>query len=154
MTTLALKPQAETVNPESDTVNTACFYNTNRLSINRLYSDSLYPNSLYRDNASNSLVSTAKAGSDYRYPVLQPNINRYRVAEPDRPYQDFQQLKFTAVTTVAREHAKHISASVKQSSSKPCLQLSGNWLEKAGFIEDARCLVEVYKGMLVVTLDE
>ena len=71
--------------------------------------------------------------------------NKSLIKEPEKPYADFQQLK---------------TAKVKQGSSTatkspiPFIQLQGKWLEKAGFKKEAICLVEVYKGMLVITLDE
>ena len=133
MTMPALKPQSQTIQIDSNAFMQPCA--------------NIQP-------GANKQPCMGNTKPGYRYPLSKPKTNTFRVAEPNRPYENFQQLKFIAVTTVAREQAKHIASSIKHGSSKPCLQLSGKWLEKAGFGEDTRCLVEVYKGMLVVTPDE
>ena len=71
--------------------------------------------------------------------------NKSLIEEPEKPYADFQQLKTAKV--------KQGSSTAKKSPI-PFIQLQEKWLEKAGFKKEAICLVEVYKGMLVITLDE
>tara|TARA_B110000879_G_C10875558_1_gene394628 strand:+ start:182 stop:541 length:360 start_codon:yes stop_codon:yes gene_type:complete len=72
------------------------------------------------------------------------------VEEPLKPYADFQQLKMAKVKA---EKLKPTKNPVAQ-KPKPFIQLQGEWLAKAGFTISKDCLIEVYKGMLVITLDE
>ena len=67
------------------------------------------------------------------------------IEEPLKPYANFQQLKTAKV-----KRAK----STAEQTPKPFIQLQGQWLDKAGFSINKNCLIEVYKGMLVITLDE
>jgi len=81
------------------------------------------------------------------------NIQRLRritIEEPLKPYADFQQLKMAKVNAEKMDHSK----SANQKKPKPFIQLQGEWLAKAGFSAGKHCLIEVYKGMLVITLDE
>ncbi len=81
------------------------------------------------------------------------NLLRLRsitVEEPLKPYADFQQLKMAKVKAEKIDHRKNIN----QKKPKPFIQLQGEWLSKAGFSIGKHCLIEVYKGMLVITLDE
>ena len=77
--------------------------------------------------------------SKRHYPI---NIS---IKEPLKPYADFQQLKMAKVKQLK---------STEEKPSKPFIQLQGQWLAKAGFSIGKNCLIEVYKGMLVITLDE
>ncbi|HAB56221.1 MAG TPA: hypothetical protein DCE61_07660 [Cellvibrionales bacterium] len=72
------------------------------------------------------------------------------IEEPLKPYADFQQLK-TAKVKAAKIKPRKSTAAQK---TKPFIQLQGEWLAKAGFSTGKHCLIEVYKGMLVITLDE
>jgi hypothetical protein len=102
----------------------------------------------------NTTPNQHSAKSAYFNPyACKANLQRLRritVEEPLKPYTDFQQLKMTKV------NAKKInpSKSSKQKKPKPFIQLQGEWLIKAGFSTGKHCLIEVYKGMLVITLDE
>ena len=81
------------------------------------------------------------------------NLQRLRsitVEEPLKPYADFQQLKMAKVKAEKIDHRKNLN----QKKPKPFIQLQGEWLTKAGFSIGKHCLIEVYKGMLVITLDE
>ena len=77
-------------------------------------------------------------------------LRRITVEEPIKPYADFQQLKMAKVNSAKVDHSK----SANQKKPKPFIQLQGEWLAKAGFSTGKHCLIEVYKGMLVITLDE
>ena len=77
-------------------------------------------------------------------------LKKISVEEPLKPYADFQQLK---TARVKAEKIKQSKSTVAQ-KPKPFIQLQGEWLVKAGFSTGKHCLIEVYKGMLVITLDE
>ena len=77
-------------------------------------------------------------------------LRRITVEEPLKPYADFQQLKMTKVNAAKIDHSKNTTPK----KPKPFIQLQGEWLSKAGFSIGKHCLIEVYKGMLVITLDE
>lgn len=90
---------------------------------------------------------------------LQPQHKPYRshfkkrrqgIAEPGRPYDKFQQLKVLNVQASQKQTEKPN----KRGTEIAALNLEGKWLEKAEFSIGKRCLVEVYSGMLVITLDE
>ena len=71
--------------------------------------------------------------------------SKITIEEPLKPYADFQQLKMAKVKPLK---------STAEKKPKPFIQLQGQWLAKAGFSISKNCLIEVYKGMLVITLDE
>ncbi len=78
------------------------------------------------------------------------SLNKITIEEPLKPYADFQQLKMTKVKMAKVKQLK----STAEKKPKPFIQLQGQWLAKAGFSINKNCLIEVYKGMLVITLDE
>lgn len=75
------------------------------------------------------------------------------ISEPVRPYNKFQQLKVLNVQASQKVSKKPNTAN-KNSTEIAALNLKGKWLEKAEFSIGKRCLIEVYSGMLVITLDE
>ena len=83
------------------------------------------------------------------------SLKKIKVKEPLKPYADFQQLKMTKVkeAKIKAKKAKPLKMLVNQ-KPMPFIQLQGQWLTKAGFSIGKHCLIKVYKGMLVITLDE
>lgn len=82
---------------------------------------------------------------------------RHRIAEPLRPYENFQQLKIARVKQTEPKTSDKNAPSTKHfvpQQPLPYLKLQGKWLAQAGFSASTRCLVEVYQGMLVITPDE
>lgn len=75
---------------------------------------------------------------------------RQGIAEPVRPYDKFQQLKVLNVQASQKKPEKPN----RRGTEIAALNLEGKWLEKAEFSIGKRCLIEVYSGMLVITLDE
>lgn len=96
----------------------------------------------------NSTTPSYSAASYYSHNAKQLTFyaqSHITIEEPLKPYANFQQLKTAKV-----KRAK----STPEKTPKPFIQLQGQWLAKAGFSISKNCLIEVYKGMLVITLDE
>ena len=91
----------------------------------------------------NQTATATATKSTYCYPQL--TAVQHLITEPSPPYKDFQQLKLTTVRTEP--------AGEKQ-GPQPCIKLQGRWLTAAGFDLGKPCLIEVYKGVLIITLDE
>ena len=69
--------------------------------------------------------------------------------EPPRPYGCFQQLQTGIVTCRPASDCAHPPA-----NRRPTLELTGQWLANAGFVTGSSCIIEVYRGMLIVVLDQ
>lgn len=114
-----------------------------------------------KQSSIDKLSLTNSAPNSYLYSLN--CILRHRIAEPLRPYDNFQQLKIARIkrTEAKSNNIKHAvkkdHESLHEAIAKPAvpsLILQGQWLQEAGFLADSRCLIEVYKGMLVITPDE
>jgi len=75
------------------------------------------------------------------------------ISEPARPYNKFQRLKVLNVQA-SQKRSKKLNTTNKNSTEIAALNLQGKWLEKAEYSIGKRCRIEVYSGMLVITLDE
>ena len=75
-------------------------------------------------------------------------LDELQLNEPTRPYGLFQQLHTGTVTCRPASDCAHPA-----SDRRPSIELSGQWLAKAGFVNGTPFVVEVYRGMLIVVLE-
>lgn len=76
--------------------------------------------------------------------------SRGQVSEPIDHYQNFRQIRTTAVSKQKFFAGNQTATSKNKGDDRPCIYLAGRWLEQAGFVVGASVQVEVFDDMLVL----